>query len=178
MVHIHQESSVEDAVQKFSSRLKDFIPLIVIFSIIFLFTAFMLVRLGRWDLVFAMRSFMGAFFVIFGGFKIINWKGFVDAYSIYDILAKRSRVYGYLYPLIELGLGFSYLFALNLFATNAITLFVMGISSIGVFNELGKGKQIPCACLGTVFKIPMTKVTLLEDILMAGMALWMLLLLL
>ena len=50
----------------------------------------------------------------------------------------------------------------------------MAISSIGVAIELSKKKEIMCACLGVVFKLPMTYVTLLEDLLMAAMALIML----
>jgi hypothetical protein len=30
--------------------------------------------------------------------------------------------------------------------------------------------KIQCACLGTFFKLPMTQVTLFEDLLMVGMA--------
>jgi hypothetical protein len=50
----------------------------------------------------------------------------------------------------------------------------MLISALGVANELRKKQTIMCACLGTVFKIPMTYVTLFEDLLMASMALYML----
>ena len=50
----------------------------------------------------------------------------------------------------------------------------MIVSSIGVTKELAQGRKITCACLGAVFKIPMTYVTLLEDVLMAVMALIML----
>ena len=156
-------------------RLRNFIPLIVLFALIILFTALMQVSLGFWNTAFAMQNFMASFFIIFGGFKLMNWRGFVNAYSIYDIIAKRSRLYAYLYPLLEIGLGISYLFALNLILTNWITIIVMIISSVGVAQELKNKNQIPCACLGIVFKIPMTRVTFAKDILMATMALWMLL---
>ena len=155
------------------SSISKFIPLIVIFSVIILFTAFRVISFGEWDTVFAMRNFMGAFFIVFGGFKVIKWGGFVEAYQMYDVIAKRSKVYAYLYPLIELALGIAYLTGFQLLAINWITLFVMLVSSIGVAKELLKGEEIVCACLGAVFKIPMTKVTLIEDLLMAGMALSM-----
>ena len=67
------------------------------------------------------------------------------------------------------------LFSWNPTLTNWITLVLMLMSAVGVFNELRKGKEIVCACLGTLFKIPMTYVTLVEDLLMAAMAAWMLL---
>jgi len=169
MEHSHNEHH-EVGVAPQQRRVKDFIPLIVIFSIIIAFTAGMLLNLGRWDTVYAMRNFMGGFFVIFGSFKLLRWKGFVDAYGIYDLIAKRSRLYGYAYPLIELGLGIAYLAAFELLTVNIITFIIMTISALGVANELRKKNRIPCACLGVVFKIPMTTVTLIEDLLMAGMA--------
>jgi hypothetical protein len=50
----------------------------------------------------------------------------------------------------------------------------MIISSIGVAQKLVVREIFICACLGAVFKIPMTWVTLLEDVLMGGMAFIML----
>lgn len=157
--------------------IKDFLPLIVLFSVITLFTA---VRqwLNCCNTMDAMSDFMGAFFIIFGAFKLIKWHSFATAYQEYDILAKRSKIYAYAYPVIEVMLGLAYLLRIAPRATSLITLILMLISGMGVFNELRQGKQIVCACLGTVFKIPMTYVTLVEDLLMAGMALYMLIFLL
>jgi hypothetical protein len=52
----------------------------------------------------------------------------------------------------------------------------MGIGAIGVYIKLLKKEEIPCACLGTVFKVPMIWVTLAEDLLMVAMAVIMLIL--
>lgn len=51
---------------------------------------------------------------------------------------------------------------------------MLGVSAIGVAQALMAKRKIVCACLGAVFKIPITKVTLLEDVLMFLMALGML----
>lgn len=150
--------------------IKDFLPLIIIFLVIFFLTSVMVWQLGYWDTMFAMRYFEGFFFLIFGIFKLLNLKGFVDAYSTYDIIAKRNRFYAYLYPFIELGLAVGYLFSFQLLAVAWTTLILMLIGSVGVVGELKKKNQIPCACLGVVFKIPMTWVTFIEDIIMAVMA--------
>ncbi len=157
--------------------LKNYLPLIFVFISIVLFTFIAVLWSGNTGIIFILRMFMAGFFLIFGGFKIAKWKGFVEAYSMYDLIAKRSKVYGYAYPLIELGLGMAYFVGWNLLLTNIITLVVMSVGTVGVANELFKKNEIPCACLGTVFKIPMTKVTLGEDLLMAGMALGMIFLL-
>lgn len=154
--------------------LKNFLPLIIIFSMIIIFTLVRQIIYG-FEWMSAMHDFMGSFFIIFGAFKIINLKGFVQAYRMYDILAQRSIFYAYLYPFIELVLGIMYLMRFQLIIANWITLVLMIVSSIGVARELAQNKQIVCACLGAVFKIPMTYVTLAEDLIMGVMAAIMLL---
>jgi Methylamine utilisation protein MauE len=153
--------------------IKSFLPLIIIIAAIVSFTLLRQVRYG-FNLDDAMYDFMGSFFVIFGFFKVINLHGFVEAYSTYDIIAKHSIAYAYIYPFIELGLGIAYLLRYQLVIATWITLLVMIVSSIGVAYELAQKKQIVCACLGAMFKIPMTYVTLAEDLLMSIMALIML----
>lgn len=89
---------------------------------------------------------------------------------MYDVLAMRRRVYGYLYPFLELGFGVAYLLAWQVTLVSALVVPVMLLGAYGVFRKLRAGEEIPCACLGTVFKVPMTWVTFGEDMLMAGMA--------
>jgi hypothetical protein len=84
------------------------------------------------------------------------------------------RASGYVYPFIELGLGVAYLVRLVPVATSLVTLVVMLVSVVGVTQALLQKRRIQCACLGTVFNLPMTKVTFVEDALMAGMAFAML----
>ncbi len=153
--------------------LKDFLPLISAFAIVISFTGLRQLVYGL-DALGAMQDFMAAFFLVFGFLKLLNLKGFAEAYAMYDVIAKKSRLYAFVYPFIEVALGLSYLFRLFPKVTNFITIVVMFISAIGVAIELSKKKEIPCACLGVVFKIPMTYVTLFEDLLMAAMALIML----
>jgi hypothetical protein len=156
-----------------SITLYDFLPLIIIFSLITIFTITKQFYYG-WNLMTAMNDFMASFFIVFGSFKLVNWKGFVESYKMYDVIAQRSTLYAYAYPLIEIALGIAYFTGWQPITTNLITLFVMVISAYGVALELQKDRPIPCACLGVVFKLPMTYVTLLEDLVMACMALIML----
>ena len=150
-------------------KIKDFLPLIFLFIFIGGITFAHQLYYG-WCLSSAMRIFMAAFFLIFGLFKIINLHGFAKAYQKYDLIAARFKWYAYLYPFIELALGIAYLCKWQLPVINSITLVVMLVSAAGVFNELRKGQRIVCACLGAVFKVPMTYVTLAEDLIMATMA--------
>ena len=90
----------------------------------------------------------------------------------------RSRAYALAYPFIELALGVAYLASLWPVATNAVTLAVMVVGTAGVVQSLLARRKIRCACLGAVFNLPMSTVTILEDVLMAGMAAFMLFVLL
>jgi copper chaperone CopZ len=121
-----------------------------------------------------MTNFMAAFFIVFSFFKLLNLKGFAESYSSYDLLAKQVTAYGYLYPFIELALGVAYLTKFNLFVTNIVTIAVMGFSSIGVIQAVAGKNKIRCACLGTVFDLPMSTITIIEDLLMVAMAIIML----
>jgi hypothetical protein len=46
----------------------------------------------------------------------------------------------------------------------------MLLGAAGVLNALRQKKQLRCACLGTALNLPMTTVTLVEDLAMAAMA--------
>jgi copper chaperone CopZ len=117
-----------------------------------------------------MSHFMAGFFFVFSFFKLMNLKGFAEGYRSYDVVAKRFNAWGYIYPFVELALGMAFLTGFNPLATNIITFVVMGISSIGVIQSLLKKTRFQCACLGTVIKLPLSKVTLVEDMLMVVMS--------
>ena len=117
-----------------------------------------------------MSHFMAGFFLVFSFFKLMNLKGFAEGYSSYDIVAKKIPAYGYIYPFIELGLGMTFLTGVQPVATNLVALLVMSVSTVGVIQSLIKKTPFQCACLGTVIKLPLSKVTLFEDILMVLMS--------
>ncbi len=121
-----------------------------------------------------MTWFMGGFFLVFSFFKLLDLNGFVEAYRSYDVLAKASPAWAYAYPFVELALGVGYVANWNPAVLNSITLILMLIGSIGVLRALLRRSAIRCACLGTALKLPMTTVTLMEDLGMAAMAAFML----
>ena len=122
--------------------------------------------------------FMAGFFLVFSFFKLLNLKGFAESYSMYDIVAKQWKDWGYVYAFTELALGIAFLTGLNPLITNATTFIVMSISIIGVLQSVLNKRKIKCACLGDVFNLPMTTITVIEDALMIGMSAIMLLTLL
>jgi hypothetical protein len=122
----------------------------------------------------AMRHFMAGFFLVFSFFKLLDVSAFAMSYSSYDIVARRWSAYGFIYPFIELALGLAYLTNAQPWITNFATLVVMGVSTIGVVQSLLARRKIRCACLGAIFNLPMSSITLIEDLLMVGMAIAML----
>lgn len=121
-----------------------------------------------------MMVFMSGFFLVFSFFKMLDLKGFSQSYQMYDLLASKWPAYGLMYPFIEAFLGLGYVLNLDPVALNSITLILMLFGAAGVGRSLLQKKAIQCACLGTVFNLPMSKVTLVEDLLMAAMAAYML----
>jgi hypothetical protein len=137
-------------------------------------TAIMQARTG-WSAKHAMADFMGLFFVAFAFFKLLDVPGFASTYRGYDPIAQRVPAWGYVYPFVELGLGVAYLLMWQPLAVNLVTLIVMGVGAAGVLRTLLDGRRIRCACLGSVFNLPMSSISLAEDAVMAVMAAVMLL---
>jgi copper chaperone CopZ len=121
-----------------------------------------------------MLSFMAGFFLVFGAFKLLDVRAFADAYSTYDVVAKRFRPWGLAFPFVETALGFAFLFQFQLLAATWIALILSLIGAIGVIQSVMRKQTIKCACLGTVFNLPMSTVTIVENLGMAAMAAWML----
>jgi copper chaperone CopZ len=155
--------------------LQTYKPILLIFAFIAVASALAEYTAGSFNLMRWMNHFMAGFFLTFSFFKLLSLREFADSYKTYDIPAKFIPGYAYAYPFIELGLGMAFLAGLSPFAVNLTAFMVMGISSIGVIMSLLDKKKIQCACLGAVFKLPMSTVTLFEDLLMAAMSGYMLL---
>ncbi|WP_264534930.1 heavy-metal-associated domain-containing protein [Flavobacterium sp. N1736] len=150
-------------------------PIVLIFFYISLVTILIQLTNHHFDYMQAMQHFMAGFFLVFSFFKLLNLKGFAESYMMYDVLARKIPAWGYIYAFLELGLGISYLLNFNPIFTNAVTFIVMSISIIGVLQSVLNKKKIQCACLGAVFNLPMSTVTIIEDGLMIIMSLIMIL---
>lgn len=127
---------------------------------------------GKWT--HWMHYFMGLFFVEFAMLKIFHLDAFADGFQMYDLIAKKTRIYAYIYPFIELGLGLAYLSFVFPLATYLITFIVMIVGSVGVIFSLRHGLKVNCACMGSILDVPLSTVTLTEDLGMGLMSLIML----
>ncbi len=150
-------------------------PLFLIVGYIAGTVALAAVATGDWSMATLMRHFMAGFFLVFSFFKLLDLRGFVTAYRGYDLIAISVPAWAWAYPFVELGLGVAYLLDLVPVVTNVVTLIVMSVGAAGVLKALLNKRRIRCACLGTALNLPMTTVTLVEDLTMAAMAAAMLL---
>ena len=141
----------------------------------YFYSNFIFIKNENFNWLQAMLTFMSGFFLVFSFFKLLNLKGFAESYVMYDVLAKRIPIWAYIYAFVELALGIAYLINFNPLVTNSITLIVMSISIIGVLQSVLNKKKIQCACLGAVFNLPMSTVTIIEDALMIAMSALMIL---
>jgi copper chaperone CopZ len=120
---------------------------------------------SNWVLM-GLHNFMAGFFLAFSFFKLLNIKAFAESFAMYDLLAMRWPVYGRIYPFIELGLGIACLWHFAPRLTYITDIALMGFGALGVIKSVLDQKQIRCACLGTVFNLPMSTVTIIENTVM------------
>lgn len=156
------------------SWLTTYKPILLIFFYITVISSIISFNGTGFNLMLFMRVFMAGFFFTFSFFKLLDLKGFANSYAMYDVVAKKIPVWGYIYAFIEFGLGLAFILDVVPFFINAFTAIIMTISLAGVLQSVLNKKKIQCACLGAVFNLPMSTVTIIEDGLMIAMSVAML----
>ena len=151
-----------------SNKIKQLKPLFIILG--YISVTSILLNFRNWNSTNAMLDFMGLFYIIFSFFKILDIKGFSTSFKMYDPLAKKITIYGYIYPFIEILLGLMFLTRIEVNIALLITIIILGITSVGVTQTLLNKRMINCACLGTTLKLPMTEATFIENAIMITMA--------
>lgn len=165
----HNHTSTVTNEEETKTWFQTYKPVLLIFFYITAVTLLIELKNG-FNAMHWMNNFMGAFFLTFSFFKLLDVKAFAESYSSYDIIAKHWLGYGYVYAFIELVLGIAFITNFNPLLTNAITLVVMIVSIIGVLQSVLNKRKIKCACLGAVFNLPMSTITIIEDALMIAMS--------
>lgn len=159
-----------ETTEQAKSWFETYKPILLIFAYITMISLLVQFGQGHFMPMQFMLHFMAGFFLTFSFFKLLNLSGFAESYAMYDVIAKRIPAWGYIYAFTELALGIAYLINFNPLVTNAVTFIVMSVSIIGVLQSVLNKKKIQCACLGAVFNLPMSTVTIIEDALMIVMS--------
>ena len=117
------------------------------------------------------KNYMGIIYIVFGFLKLYDIEKFVNIFRKYDIIANKVEFWAWLYPFIEILLGISLLSDIFVNKTMKITLVLMIISIISVSISLLKKQNLRCGCLGTFFHIPLSYVTISENVAMLALSL-------
>lgn len=167
-----------ETAEQAKSWLATYKPILLIFGYITTISIIAASQQNGFRWMHGMNVFMAGFFLTFSFFKMLDLKGFAESYSMYDIVAGKVKAWGFIYAFVELSLGIAYATGFQPLITNIVTLAVMAISIIGVLQSVLNKRRIQCACLGAVFNLPMSTVTIIEDALMiimsAGMIVYLL----
>jgi len=155
------------------SKIEQLKPLFLI--LFYITSASILLNFEDWNWNNFMLDFMGLFFLIFSFFKMLDLKGFPVSFKMYDPLAKVIPIYGFLYPFVETVLGVMFLTRIQINVALIVSLVILTVTTIGVIKTLLSKKTVQCACLGTHLKLPMTEATLIENIIMLSMSIFMIL---
>ena len=166
--------SIIQASNQIKESTPNYTPLIVIFSYILGASILREVYRNDFQPESFMNNFMGSFFILFSLLKILNLDGFSTAYKKYDLVAQNFAFWAKTYPFVELILGIFYLMEFFKFGTNLVTFILMAIGLVGVIKSKLKKQEIKCACLGSFINLPLSNITIFENLLMAVMALSML----
>lgn len=163
---IHKSSPAQ------KSKWKTYKPLLTVFAFILIICLSVQFSRGVFDRMLFMNHIMAGFFIGLSFFKFLDLKAFSESFSSYDPIAQKWLSYGLIYPFIEVALGVLFITGLLLPLANALTVLVLGLTTYGVYKRLQSKTQFQCACLGTAFDLPLSYVTIAENLVMIGMAIY------
>lgn len=124
-------------------------------------------RAIEWFIAFAMA--------LLAMLKLQDVDRFATMFLGYDLLARRWVPYAYLYPFGEALAGILMAARTLPWLSIPIALFIGCIGGISVFYAVYvQRRELKCACVGGSGRVPLGFVSLTENVVMVGMALWML----
>ena len=120
----------------------------------------------QWFIAFSM--------VVLALLKLQNVESFSAMFLNYDLLARRWVPYSYVYPYAEALAGVLMIAGALRWISVAVALFIGTVGAISVFKAVYIDKrELKCACVGGSSNVPLGFVSLTENPMMIGMALWM-----
>ncbi len=122
----------------------------------------------------AAEWFIGFSMVVLALLKLQNIETFSTMFLNYDLLAKRWVPYSYIYPLAEGAAGVLMVAGALTWLSVPIALIIGTIGAVSVFKAVYIDKrELKCACVGGSSNVPLGFVSLTENLMMVGMAIWM-----
>ncbi|WP_294268367.1 glutaredoxin family protein [uncultured Sphingomonas sp.] len=106
--------------------------------------------------------------------KLQNVESFATMFLNYDLLAKRWVPYSYVYPFAEALAGVLMIAGVAKWLSVPIALFIGSIGAVSVVKAVYiDRRELKCACVGGSSNVPLGFLSLTENLMMIGMAVWM-----
>ena len=106
--------------------------------------------------------------------KLQDVERFSSMFLGYDLLAQRWVPYSYIYPFAEALAGVLMVAGVLHVVSIPVALFIGTIGAVSVYKAVYIDKRdIKCACVGGDSRVPLGAVSLTENLMMVGMAVWM-----
>ena len=122
----------------------------------------------------ALAWFIAFSMVVLALLKLQDVEKFSSMFLNYDLLAKRWVRYSYIYPFAEGLAGVLMIAGVATWLSVPLALFIGTIGAVSVFKAVYIDKrELKCACVGGSSNVPLGFVSLTENLMMIGMALWM-----
>lgn len=122
----------------------------------------------------AAEWFIGFSMVVLALLKLQNVETFATMFLNYDLLAKRWVPYSYIYPFAEGIAGVLMVAHAFNWLSIPIALFIGTVGAASVFKAVYIDKrELKCACVGGSSNVPLGFISLTENLMMIGMAVWM-----
>ncbi len=160
---------------KKKTGLSNYQPVIALFSVAALLALSMAWVLSvEASFVRTIEWFIAISMVLLGLQKLQDIERFATLFLSYDLLAKRWVRYGYIYPFVETGAGLLMIAGALTWVSAPAALTIATIGAVSVYKAVYiDRKDLKCACVGGDSRVPLGFVSLTENLMMIGMAIWM-----
>ena len=152
-----------------------YVPVLVVFAVGFLIALaidWLMKSTISW---MVLPNFIAVTMMLLAMLKLQDVEKFSSMFLNYDLLAQRWVPYGYVYPFAELTTGFLMLAGAVTWFSAPLALFIGTIGAVSVFKAVYiDRRELKCACVGGSSNVPLGFVSLTENLMMVGMAVWML----
>lgn len=123
-------------------------------------------RAAEWFIAFSM--------VALAMLKLQNVESFATMFLNYDLLAKRWVPYSYIYPYAEGLAGVLMIAGALNWLSVPVAFFIGTVGAASVFKAVYLDRrELKCACVGGSSNVPLGFISLTENLMMIGMAIWM-----
>ncbi|TGD41666.1 glutaredoxin [Pseudotabrizicola sediminis] len=126
--------------------------------------------------IHTLQLFLGFATALLALQKLRDVETFSSGFLGYDLLAQKWPRYAYVYPWAEALVGLLMIAGTLIWLMVPIALFIGSIGAVSVFKAVYiDERELKCACVGGNSNVPLGFVSLTENLVMIGMAVWMLL---